>query len=242
MGHVTNATGGVTHHISCPGVPSLTLVIFDCDGVLVDSEPISTHVLADALTAAGLPTSPAQAYERYRGKALSDIAADARDRSGSPLPDDFWQRFEHDRARAFERSLRPVDGAAEAVGAVKAAGVAVCVASQGRRSKTEQTLGLTGLRHLFADGTLFSAYDVSRGKPFPDLFLHAATVMNSPPGRTVVVEDTTIGVRAAIAAGMRAIALTDNDDAAAMRELGATPISALSELAPLLFDGAEAPH
>ena len=148
------------HHLSCPGVPSPTLVIFDCDGVLVDSEPLSTHVLADALTAAGLPTSPSEAYERYRGKALSDIAADARDRSGSPLPDDFWQRFERDRASAFERSLRAVDGAAEAVRAVKAAGVAVCVASQGRRSKTELTLGLTGLRHLFADGTLFSAYDV----------------------------------------------------------------------------------
>ena len=216
--------------------PRPSLVIFDCDGVLVDSEPVSTHVLAEALTAAGLPTTPAQAYQRYRGTALSDIAADAQDRIGSPLPDDFWERYERDRARAFERSLRPIDGAADAVAAVKAAGVAVCVASQGRRSKTELTLGLTGLRHLFADDALFSAYDVARGKPFPDLFLHAASVMNTPSDRCVVVEDTTIGVRAAVAAGMRAFALTDGADAGPIRELGATAIAALSELPLLLFD------
>jgi HAD superfamily hydrolase (TIGR01509 family) len=211
------------------------LVIFDCDGVLVDSEPISTHVLAEALTAAGVPTTPDQAYERYRGTALSDIARDAERRTGSPLPDGFWESFDGARARAFERSLRPITGAADTVAAVKAAGVDVCVASQGRRSKTELTLGLTGLRLLFADAALFSAYDVPRGKPFPDLFLHAASVMGAPSDHCVVVEDTTIGVRAAVAAGMRAIALTDGADAGPMRELGATPITALAELPPLLF-------
>ena len=215
---------------------ALELVIFDCDGVLVDSEPVSTRVLADALTAAGVPTTPAQAYQRYRGTALSDIAADAQDRTGSPLPDGFWERYDRDRARAFERSLRPIDGAADAVAAVKAAGVAVCVASQGRRSKTELTLGLAGLRHLFADDALFSAYDVARGKPFPDLFLHAASVMNAASARCVVVEDTTIGVRAAVAAGMRAVALADGADAGPVRELGATVIAALSELPVRLFD------
>ncbi len=217
-------------------MPAPKLVIFDCDGVLVDSEPVSTHVLAEALTEAGLPTTPAQAYQRYRGTALSEIAADAQDRIGSPLPDDFWERYERDRARAFERALRPIDGAADAVAAVKAAGVGVCVASQGRRSKTELTLGLTGLRHLFADDALFSAYDVARGKPFPDLFLYAASVMNTPSDRCVVVEDTTIGVRAAVAAGMRVFALADGVDVRPTRELGATPISALSELPQLLFE------
>jgi HAD superfamily hydrolase (TIGR01509 family) len=211
------------------------LVIFDCDGVLVDSEPISTHVLAEALTAAGVPTTPDQAYERYRGRALSDIAVDAERRTGAPLPDGFWEAFDDERARAFERSLRPISGAADTVAAVRAAGADVCVASQGRRSKTELTLRLTGLRHLFADEALFSAYDVSRGKPFPDLFLHAASVMDAPSDRCVVVEDTTIGVRAAVAAGMRAIALTDGVDAGPVRELGATPIATLAELPPLLF-------
>ena len=100
------------------------LVIFDCDGVLVDSEPLSTAVLAAALSAVGLPTSPDQAHDAYRGMLLADIAERVGDRLGSSLPTGFWERFEHDRALAFESSLRPVPGAGEAVRAVKAAGTA----------------------------------------------------------------------------------------------------------------------
>lgn len=210
------------------------LVIFDCDGVLVDSEAVSTSVLADALTAVGVPTTPEQAHARYRGMLLRDIAADAGVRAGVELSDGFWERYEHDRARAFERSLRPIDGAAETIAAVKAAGVRVCVASQGKRTKTELTLGLSGLRDLFSDDALFSAYDVPRGKPFPDLFLHAAAEMHTPVHKCVVVEDTTIGVRAAIAANMRAIGLASAADIAPMRQLGAETITSLAELPFLL--------
>jgi HAD superfamily hydrolase (TIGR01509 family) len=212
------------------------LVIFDCDRVLVDSEATSTGVLADALTAAGLPTTTEHAHARYRGMLLSDIAADAHARAGVALPDRFWERYEHDRARAFERSLRPIDGAAEAVAAVKAAGISVCVALQGQRAKTELTLGLTDLRGLFADDAIFSAYDVPRGKPFPDLFLHAAAQMGTAVQRCVVVEDTTIGVRAAIAAGMRAIGLVADADAdiKPMRDLGADTITSLAHLLSVL--------
>jgi HAD superfamily hydrolase (TIGR01509 family) len=215
-------------------VSAAGLVIFDCDGVLVDSEGVSTRVLADALTAAGVRTTPEQAHERYRGMLLQDIATDAHERAGSPLPPGFWEHYERDRARAFERSLRPIAGAADTVAAVMAAGIRVCVASQGKRSKTELTLGLTGLRTLFADDALFSAYDVPRGKPFPDLFLHAAAEMKTPVDRCVVVEDTTIGVRAAVAAGMRVIGLANAADADRMRELGAQTIVSLAELPSLL--------
>jgi HAD superfamily hydrolase (TIGR01509 family) len=210
------------------------LVIFDCDGVLVDSEAISNSLLAEALTAAGIPTTAEQALARYQGMLLSDIADDARTRGGKPLPDDFWGRYEHERARAFERSLRPIDGAAEVVAAVKAAGLRVCVASQGKRAKTELTLGVTGLRGLFAHDAIFTAYEVARGKPFPDLFLHAAAEMDTPVDRCVVVEDTTIGVRAAIAANMRAIGLASATDGEPMRDLGAHTITSLAELPPLL--------
>ena len=106
------------------GVRRPDLVIFDCDGVLVDSEPLSTAVLAAALSAVGLPTSPDQAHDAYRGMLLADIAERVGDRLGSSLPTGFWERFEHDRALAFESSLRPVPGAGEAVRAVKAAGTA----------------------------------------------------------------------------------------------------------------------
>ena len=117
---------------------------------------------------------------------------------------------------------------------MKAAGIAVCVASQGKRAKTELTLGLTGLRALFPDHAIFSAYDVPRGKPHPDLFLHAAGEMRSPAGSCVVIEDTTIGIRAALTAGMTAIGLAEGQEARLIVQLGATTIPSLLDLPPLL--------
>jgi HAD superfamily hydrolase (TIGR01509 family) len=210
------------------------LVIFDCDGVLVDSEAVSNAVLADALCAAGVPTTLDYAQTRYRGMLLADIAADVQARSGIALPDEFWVRFERDRAQAFEKELLPIDAAAETVIAIKAAGISVCVASQGKRAKTELTLGLTGLRDLFGDHAVFSAYDVARGKPHLDLFLHAAAEMQTPVESSVVIEDTAIGIRAALGAGMTAIGLASGPDAELMSQLGATTIGSLLNLPPLL--------
>jgi HAD superfamily hydrolase (TIGR01509 family) len=178
-------------------------VIFDCDGVLVDSEGISTGVLARVLTEEGVPTSPEAARRTYQGMMLDEITEYASQRLGRPLPDDFLDRFQAERAVEFRATLEPVAGAAEAVRQIAAAGIRVCVGSQGQIEKTEMTLGLTGLRDLFDDGELFSAYSVARGKPHPDLFLHAAETMGSTPAETVVVEDSGSGVAAALAAGMR---------------------------------------
>lgn len=210
------------------------LVIFDCDGVLVDSEAVSNAVLADALCEAGVPTTAEQAQAHYRGKLLEDITEDVKGSSGIVLSEGFWTCYERDRVRAFEEALLPVHGAAETVAAVKAAGIAVCVASQGKRAKTELTLGLTGLRALFPDHAIFSAYDVPRGKPHPDLFLHAAGEMRSPAGSCVVIEDTTIGIRAALTAGMTAIGLAEGQEARLIVQLGATTIPSLLDLPPLL--------
>jgi beta-phosphoglucomutase-like phosphatase (HAD superfamily) len=110
------------------GIPEL--VIFDCDGVLVDSEAVSNAVLAEALCAAGVPTTADQAHARYRGTQLQDISEDVLARSGMTLSGDFWDNFQRDRAEAFEHTLLPIAGAAETVAAVKAAGIAVCVASR----------------------------------------------------------------------------------------------------------------
>ena len=215
-------------------VSATELVIFDCDGVLVDSEAISGTVLAKALCAVGVPITPDEAQTRYRGMLLAEIAADVRARTGITLSGDFWGRFESDRAQAFEKELLPIDGASETVIAIKAAGISVCVASQGKRAKTELTLGLTGLRDLFGEEAVFSAYDVARGKPYPDLFLHAAAEMQTPAESSVVIEDTVIGIRAALGAGMRAIGLVSGGDAQRMHKLGATTIGSLPELPPLL--------
>jgi HAD superfamily hydrolase (TIGR01509 family) len=208
----------------------LALVIFDCDGVLVDSEPISNAVLAASLTTAGLPTSAQEAVREYKGMLLSDVRARAEQLLGRALPAGLLDEYERDREQAFRTSLEPVPGAREAVQAVQAAGVGVCVASQGKLEKTELTLALAGLRDLFGDGALFSAYQVPRGKPHPDLFLHAAATMGAAPERCAVVEDTVIGVTAAVAAGMRVIGYAADEAPATLQAAGAQPVRSLAEV------------
>ena len=210
------------------------LVIFDCDGVLVDSEGISNEVLATALTGAGLPTSTAEAMRDYKGLLLREVVAQAEARLGAPLPDGFIEAYERDRIVEFQRRLGPIVGAAATVGSLRAAGVKVCVASQGKLEKTELTLRLTGLRDLFGAGAIFSAYSVPRGKPHPDLFLYAAAAMAAEPDRCVVVEDTTIGVNAARSAGMRVFGYAADSDEADLRDAGAEVLWSLTDLPRLL--------
>jgi HAD superfamily hydrolase (TIGR01509 family) len=210
------------------------LVIFDCDGVLVDSEVISNEVLARMLTREGLPTTLAEARRDYQGLLLTDIPTRAQATLGRPLPPHWLADYERERAAEFHRSLAPVAGAAEAVRRIKATGLKVCVASQGALAKTRLTLGLTGLRDLFPPDALFSAHDVPRPKPHPALFLHAAATMGAPPSACAVIEDTPSGVTAAVAAGMRAIGYAADSDECALREAGAEILPSLDKLPALL--------
>jgi beta-phosphoglucomutase-like phosphatase (HAD superfamily) len=130
------------------------LVIFDCDGVLVDSEAISNGVLARMLTAQGLPTTLSEARRDYQALLLTDVLARAEAKLGHPLPPGWLVGYETERAGAFRRELEPVPGAAEAVQRIATAGIKVCVASQGQVSKTELKLELTSLRDLFAPDAL----------------------------------------------------------------------------------------
>jgi len=208
----------------------LELVIFDCDGVLVDSEVISNRVLAEALSAEGLPTTLAEARRNYQGLLLDDIVRRAETRLGRALPAGWLDRYETDRAAAFRQALAPVSGAAAAIARIRAAGVATCVASQGKLAKTQLSLELTGLRELFAPSALFSAHCVARGKPAPDLFLHAASSMRAEPSRCAVVEDTPSGIAAAVAAGMRALGYSADGDEHLLRDAGAEIVRSLDEL------------
>jgi HAD superfamily hydrolase (TIGR01509 family) len=211
------------------------LVIFDCDGVLVDSEAISNEVLARMLTQEGLPTTLSEARRACQGRLLTDVRDQAQAKLGRPFPPDWVAEYERERDEAFRRELKPVDGAAEAVRRVKTACLKVCVASQGQLAKTRLTLGLTGLRDLFPPDALFSAYDVPRPKPDPALFQHAAATMNvKPPSACVVIEDTTSGVMAAVAAGMRAVGYAADSDERALRNAGAEIIRSLDGLPKLL--------
>jgi HAD superfamily hydrolase (TIGR01509 family) len=210
------------------------LVIFDCDGVLVDGIVLACDQLAAMLSEEGLPTTAEQSLLRYKELLLADVVDLAERELCRALPGDWLERYETRRAEAFRRELKPVEGAAEAVRRVKAAGMKVCVASQGPLTKTRLTLGLTGLLDLFPADALFSAYDVSRPKPDPALFRHAAATMNAEPAACVVIEDTPSGVMAAVAAGMRAVGYAAGGDERALRNAGAEVIHSLEDLPKLL--------
>lgn len=214
------------------------LVIFDADGVLVDSEVISNRVLARLLTSSGLPMTLAETRRDYQGLLLDDIITVTERRFGHHLPADFLDRFQAERADEFRQELKPVPGAAEAVRRIQAAGIPVCVASQGKLAKTRMTLALTGLDRLIPGDAVFSAYSVPRGKPHPDLFLYAAQRMGAEPAACVVVEDTALGVTAAVAAGMRVLGYAADSDEAALKGAGAEIVHSLQDVPALLgLDG-----
>jgi HAD superfamily hydrolase (TIGR01509 family) len=175
------------------------LVIFDCDGVLVDSERLSVRVEAEYLTELGWPLTEAEIVERFMGQSdeYMDEAIEAQ--LGSRLPGDWKDQFQRRYREAFAAQLVPVDGVVEALDQITAP---TCVASSGSHDKLRFTLRHTGLYERF-EGRIFSGYEVANNKPAPDLFLHAAARMGAQPARCAVVEDTLYGVMAARAAGMR---------------------------------------
>ncbi|MFF9004071.1 HAD family hydrolase [Streptomyces achromogenes] len=178
------------------------LVIFDNDGVLVDSEPISNRLLAGYLTELGHPTSYEDSIRDYMGSAMHRVHDLVLERTGRRLPEDFDAVFHARVFAAFERELRPVPGVTDVLEKLAADGVPYCVASSGSHERIRVGHRTTGLDRWFTDERIFSSEDVGRGKPAPDLFLYAAERMGVAPGRCVVVEDSPLGVQAAVAAGM----------------------------------------
>jgi HAD superfamily hydrolase (TIGR01509 family) len=176
------------------------LVIFDCDGVLVDSERIAIRVEAEYLAELGWPLTEAEIVERFMGRTSEFMDEAIEAQLGSRLPVDWKDQFHRRYREAFADDLVPVDGITEALDQLT---VPTCVASSGSHGKIRFTLGHTGLYERF-EGRIFSGYEVANGKPAPDLFLHAAASMGAEPARCAVVEDTLYGVLAARAAGMRA--------------------------------------
>ena len=189
------------------------LVIFDCDGVLVDSEPIANRLLAEHLTAAGFATTTGESVERYMGGSFASMAADVGERFGGTLEDGFAERYHADLYAAFDAELLPVEGITGALDALAA--VPTCVASSGAPERIRRVLGVTGLLDRFA-GRIYSAVEVERGKPAPDLFLHAAAAMGVDPSRCAVVEDSPRGVEAGVAAGMTVFGYAGRTPAAAL--------------------------
>lgn len=196
------------------------LVIFDCDGVLVDSEPITNRVFADMLNELGVPITLEEMFERFMGHSMAHCMGIVRELLGREPPVDFEQEYRERAARALAQELKPVEGIVEVLDILE---IPCCVASSGDHDKMRTTLGLTGLLPRF-EGRLFSVTQVPRGKPAPDVYLFAALQMGATPERAAVVEDTAVGVMAGRAAGMTVFGYAGLTPAKSLRQAGASAV------------------
>jgi HAD superfamily hydrolase (TIGR01509 family) len=205
-------------------------VIFDCDGVLVNSEPISNRVLAECLSDEGLPTTTEQSIERYMGRSWKTCEALIVKALGRPLSSGFADGYHARLYEAFDAELQPVPGIEDALDRIE---LPTCVASSGSHERIRRVLSVTGLLERF-DDRIFSATDVRHGKPAPDLFLHAARASGFDAARCAVVEDSPAGVQAARAAEMRVFGYADLTPEDTLRAAGARVFRDMSELPDLL--------
>jgi HAD superfamily hydrolase (TIGR01509 family) len=198
------------------------LVIFDCDGVLIDSERIAVRVDAEILGELGWHLTEAEIIERFMGRSDAYMRGEIEAQLGRPLGPEWADEVRPRYRSAMEAELRPVEGVVDALDRIT---TPTCVASSSTHGHLQFGLGLTGLLDRF-DGRIFSATEVENGKPAPDLFLHAAATLGVAPDRCAVVEDSRYGVEAARAAGMRAFGYAG----------GLTPADRLAGPATTVFD------
>jgi HAD superfamily hydrolase (TIGR01509 family) len=224
------------------GVPMLLdceLIIFDCDGVLVDTEPMTTRLIAESVSHFGWQVDQAFAIETFKGRDMQEIVAMVGEHLGRPVP----ELTEHYRAKMYAEleagGAEPIAGAVELLDALDAlaGGPKRCVASNGPRRKMQASLLSSGIADRFGgmdSPTIFSAYDISKWKPDPALFLHAAAQMGANPERCVVFEDSESGIEAAVRAGMRSVGVGGLTPTAKLSAKGATfTVETLHELLPL---------
>jgi HAD superfamily hydrolase (TIGR01509 family) len=210
------------------------LVIFDCDGLLVDSEPIAARVTAAAVSELGWQMSAEVAKAEFLGDTFSNIIRRIEERIGRPVPADWPAQSQASLFAALERELTPVRGVEVAIERLVGAGFTLAVGSQGSHDKMQLTLAVTNLLPFF-EGRIFSATQVARPKPAPDLFLLAATTLGFEAAQTTVIEDSTRGVKAALAAGMRVLGYTASVGREAIVQAGAEPIDDLTLVPELLL-------
>lgn len=211
-------------------MPAPALVIFDCDGVLVDSERISHLVLQAMLAERGATLSFDEAVETFMGASMAHTLARVQALTGVP-PDEFLPHFRARTYEAFAATLAPVPGVSALLASLT---TPFCVASNGPREKMTLTLTRTGLIGHFGD-RMFSADDVVHPKPAPDLFLHAAARLAVAPSACVVVEDSPTGIRAARAAGMAVVGYAAMTPAARLLDAGAERVFDRMEALPALL-------
>ena len=207
-------------------------MIFDCDGVLVDSETLSNRILAERLTAIGLPTTTEESIRDYMGRSWKTDQEIIEGRLGRPLPDGWVDDYHAEVIAAFATELQPIAGIAVALDAID---LPTCVASSSAHPRIRAALEACALLDRF-DGRIFSSTDVEHGKPAPDLFLHAAARMGVAPERCVVVEDAPPGAEAGRRAGMDVLGYAGLTAPELLEAEGARVFGSMTEL-PALING-----
>ncbi len=202
------------------------LVIFDCDGVLVDSEPIANRVLTALIQECGWNIAEEETIARFVGRSLAYCVDQVRATIPDTFPEDFSEQYHSRINTAFEAELQATPGVREVIEGLT---VPFCVASSSGHSKLRMTLGVTGLLPLF-EGRIYSSEDVLRGKPAPDLFLYAASQMGAKPEECTVIEDSMPGVQAGLAAGMRVLAYRGFADPSEIGALGVTVYDCMDQI------------
>lgn len=208
------------------------LVIFDNDGVLVDSEHLTHRVLVEMVRSVGVEMDVDEALAMFKGGKMSDCVAELERRRGAPMEGDFEARFRARCDPVYQAELTSVDGVEEVLETLS---MQTCVASNGPETKIRTTLGAVGLLQRF-EGRIFSAYTRRIFKPDPDLFLQAAGTFEVAPERAVVIEDSVHGVLAARAAGMRVLGYAAAGNAEELADSGAEVFSSMQQLPGLLAD------
>lgn len=207
----------------------LALVIFDCDGVLVDSEPLINRVEAEYFTSLGFHTTPEEVRALFKGKTVQNVVDALQNRLGTPLPATVAYDWGTSVALALTTELRAIPGVEPVIKRLHAAGVPICVASQSPLPRVRISLRATGLERYFGDD-VFTASMVERPKPAPDIFLFAAQRMGVDAQNAIVIEDSPSGVLAARAAGMQVYGYAADEDAGALKNAGAQVFYSMDEL------------
>jgi len=207
------------------------LVIFDCDGVLVDSESISCGAIAEIATELGFPMTTQASIDYFVGTSIEYAVDFLKDKISKPIPTDLESRYRKICHERFQTELKPIPGIESFLNQLD---LPKCVGSNGPRYKIISNLEITNLIHYFDKAQLFSAYDIQKWKPLPDLYLHAAHQMNVTPQKCVVVEDSVAGVKAARAAGMSVYGYAGDTDGTALAAAGANVITSMDELSHII--------
>lgn len=208
------------------------LIIFDCDGVLVDSEPLSNRVIAEIMTETGIPMTTDEAIQLFAGGSLQRVSDFVLAKTGMPLRNGLEAAYRERSYALFQKELQPIPGVRDVLENIA---FAKCVASNGPLYKMKLNLEITGLSAYFGEH-LFSAYEVGYWKPDPRLFLHAAEKMGYPPDKCIVIEDSVHGVQAARSAGMNVLGFSQSDHNGKLKTEGIPTFHSMAELTAILND------